>query len=179
MTKSPISGACRLLLLLTGLSWLGCTKMDDQFLFKMEYDQFITIPAGLNTIETYTFILKDIPTNYQVLLQTNNLSDAAVNTINPGSIRLVDELNQLDFSKFEKVSLLASNGDFKNEKEIGYQEIIPLTSSNQLQLFPTLVDARDLFSGSAFNLRLKVKLRGFLSANTNVRMRVTMNARKP
>lgn len=178
MKLHPVVLAGGIILGIAGLSMPGCTKMDDQFLFRLEYDQFVAIPAGLNTIETYTFILKDIPTNYQILLQTNNLSDAAVHSINPGSIRLTDELNQLDFSRFEKVSLLASTGDFKNEKEIGYQEVIPLNSSNQLQLFPTLVDARDIFTGSAFNLRLKVKLRGFLSSSSNVRLRLAMSARR-
>lgn len=179
MVRHPFLKTVRIILALIGFSFLSCTKMDDQFLFRLEYDQILQIPAGLNTIETYTFILKDIPTNYQILLQTNNLSDAAVNSINPGSIRLTDELSQLDFSRFEKVSLLASNSEFKNEKEIGYQEAIPLTSSNQLQLFPTLVDAKDLFSGTTFNLRLKVKLRGFLSSSSNVRLRIAMSARKP
>jgi len=168
----------RIMVLLISLSVLSCTKMDDQFLFRMEYDEIVAIPAGLNTIETYTFVLKDIPTNYPILLQTNNLSDAAVNSINPGSVRLTDELNQLDFSRFERISLLASNGDFRNEKEIGYLEIIPLNSTNQLQLFPTLVNAKDLFAASSFNLRLKVKLRGFLTSSANIRMRIAMNARK-
>jgi len=167
------------MVLLVGLAVMGCTKMDDQFLFRMEYDEIVAIPAGLNTIETYTFVLKDIPTNYQILLQTNNLSDAAVNSINPGSARLTDELNQLDFSRFERISLLASNSDFKNEKEIAYLEVIPLNSTNQLQLFPTLVNARDLFAAGTFNLRLKVKLRGFLTSSANIRMRIAMSARKP
>jgi hypothetical protein len=179
MRSTPVSASARILLLLTGLVLLGCTKMDDQFLFRLEYDEIIAIPAGLNTVETYTFILKDIPTNYQILLQTNNLSDAAVSTINPGSIRLADELSQLDFSNIEKISLLASTTEFKNEKEIGYLEFVPLNSTNQLQLFPTLVDAKDVFSASAFNLRLKIKLRGFLSASSNIRMRLAMSARKP
>jgi hypothetical protein len=179
MRSNPVLVSAWIIVLLTGLTVLGCTKMDDQFLFRLEYDEIIAIPAGLNTIETYTFILKDIPTNYQILLQTNNLSDAAVNSINPGNIRLTDELGQLDFSNIERISLLASTAEFKNEKEIGYLEFVPLNSTNQLQLFPTLVDAKDLFSSNTFNLRLKIKLRGFLSASANIRMRVAMSARKP
>lgn len=156
----------------------ACKKEDDQFLFRMEYDQIISIPPGLNTVETYTFVLKDLPTNFQALLSTHGLTDEAVRSVNPGAIRLTDELNQLDFNRFEKVSLLASTGDFKNEKEIGYQETIPLNSSNQLQLFPTLVDARDIFSQQSFNLRLKIKLRNFLTSNSNVRLRIAMSARQ-
>ncbi len=156
----------------------ACKKEDDQFLFRMEYDQIISIPPGLNTVETYTFVLKDLPTNFQALLSTHGLTDEAVRSVNPGAIRLTDELNQLDFNRFEKVSLLASTGDFKNEKEIGYQETIPLNSSSQLQLFPTLVDARDIFSQQSFNLRLKIKLRNFLTSNSNVRLRIAMSARQ-
>lgn len=46
----------------------ACKKEDDQFLFRMEYDQIISIPPGLNTVETHTFVLKDLPTNFQTLL---------------------------------------------------------------------------------------------------------------
>ena len=161
-----------------GLCLASCKKEEDPFLFRMEYDQIISLPPGLNTVETYTFVIRDLPTNFQPLLSAHGVTVESVGSVKPGSIRLADELNQLDFNRFEKVSLLASTGDFKNEKEIGYQETIPLNSSNQLQLFPTLVDARDIFSQNTFNLRLKIKLRNFLTSTSKVRMRISMHARE-
>ncbi|MEO5582579.1 MAG: hypothetical protein ABIR66_07790 [Saprospiraceae bacterium] len=154
---------------------IQCTKTDEEVLFKMEYDQYIAVPAGLNTIETYSFILKDLATNYKTLLGTFNVSDSTIKSIKPGSIRLVDELNQLDFSKIEKISLLVSKPNFQTELEIGYLETVPLTSTNVLQLFPTLVNAKDILSGTTFNLKLKVKLRNFLTSSTNIRLRFTLN----
>jgi hypothetical protein len=153
-----------------------CTKSTSPVLFKIDYDQIISIPAGLNTLETYSFLLKDIPTNYTNLLTTFNFKDSMVTNIKPGSIRLQDELGILDFSRVEKVSLLASQAGFVNEKEIGYLETIPITSANTLQIFPTLVNAKDIFSKNTFDLRLKIKLRNFLNASTNIRLRFNMNA---
>ncbi len=154
----------------------SCNKSDDAILFKMEYDTFISLPGGLNTVETYSFLLRDLPTNYMTLLQTYALSDAAIVSINPGSIRLTDELNQLDFSRVEKISLLASDVMFRNELEIAYLEIVPFTSSNTLQLFPTLVNAKALMTQEKFNLKLKVKLRSFLTSSSNIRLRLNLNA---
>lgn len=162
-------------LVMLSLVCLQCTKTDQEVVFKMEYDQYIAVPAGLNTIETYSFIIKDLATNYKTLLGTFNVSDSTIKSIKPGSIRLADELNQLDFSKVEKISMLVSKPNFQNELEIGYLETVPLNSTNVLQLFPTLVNAKDILSGTTFNLKLKVKLRNFLTSNTNIRLRFTMN----
>jgi len=178
MIMPPGRKALPAVLLGFGLCFTSCRKEDDAFLFRMEYDQIIALPPGLNTVETYTFVIRDLPTHFQALLSAHGVAEESVRSVNPGAIRLTDELNQLDFNRFERVSLLASTGDFKNEKEIGYQETIPLNSSNQLQLFPTLVDARDIFSQNTFNLRLKIKLRNFLSSTSNMRLRISMNARE-
>lgn len=154
----------------------SCSKVNEDVLFKMEYDQIISLPGGLNTVETHSFLLRDIPTNYVPLLQTYSINAASVSSIKPGSIRLSDELNQLDFSRIEKISLLVSDVGFTRELEIGYLEVVPFSSTNTLQLFPSLVDAKDLMSKEKFNLKLKVKLRTFLTASTNVRLRFTVNA---
>ena len=175
MIISNISTPRYIVLFLLPFIGIQCTKTDEEVLFKMEYDQFIAIPAGLNTIETYSFILKDVATNYKTLLGTFNISDSTIKSIKPGSIRLADELNQLDFSRIEKISLLVSKPNFQNELETGYLETVPLKSTNELQLFPTLVNAKEILSGSTFNIKLKVKLRNFLSSSTNVRLRFTMN----
>ncbi len=158
------------------LVFSSCNKIEEDILFKMEYDQVITIPGGLNTVETFSFLLRDLVTNYQALLQTFSVSAEVINSIKPGSIRLSDELSQLDFAKVEKISLLISDTKFQNELEIGYLEVVPFSSSNTLQLFPSLVNAKELMSKEKFNLKLKVKLRSFLTTSTNVRMRFTLNA---
>jgi hypothetical protein len=159
--------------------WLlmtGCSKNDEDVLFRMEYDQVITMPSSMNTLETYSFLLENLATNFSTLTATYNVSGSAVSAIRPGLIRLQDELNQLDFAKIERISLLASKPGFQQEMEIAYLEPVPLTSSNSIQLFPSLVDGLPVFSGDNFNLKLKVKLRGFISANARVRLRIQMNA---
>lgn len=165
-----------LLLVFISICLNCCTKTSDPILFKMEYDQILNIPAGLNTIETYSFLVKDIPSNYRYLLTTFNFTDTTITTIKPGSIRLIDELGLIDFSRVEKISLIASQSGYTNEKEIGYLELVPLTSTNTLQLFPTLVNAKDIFSKETFNLKLKIKLRNFLNTSANIRLRFNMNA---
>lgn len=164
------------IVLILTISISGCHKNDGQVLFKMEYDQLMNVPGGLNTVETYSFLIQNIPTNFNQLLSTFNVSAAAIMNIRPGSIRLNDDFNQFDFIKVEKISLLASKPNFINEVEIGYLEPVPLVSANSLQLFPTLVDGSDIFTGEKFNLKLKIKLRNFNPANTNLRLRVAMNA---
>lgn len=163
-------------LFLITISSFACTKNQDEILFKFEYDQFIVVPGGLNTLETYSFVLRELPTNYKALLNTFQVDTAAITAIKPGAIRLSDEFNQFDFSRIEKISLLMSKVGFQNEVEIGYLEEVPYSSANILQLFPTLVDTRNITSQEKFNVKLKIKLRSFLSNTTNMRLRFTLNA---
>lgn len=155
--------------------FLQCRKDDANVLFKMEYDQLINVPGGLNTVETYSFLLQNLNTNFKTLSTTFNVSPSSLLIIRAGSTQLVDQLNQLDLAKVEKISLLASTLSFSIEKEIAYLEPVPLNSTNSLQLFPSLTDATDIFMGDKFNLRLKIKLRGSISSSTNLRLRLTMN----
>ena len=53
----------------------SCTKSNDIIVFKMSFDQTITVPGGLNTIETYNFLIRDISTNYKNLLSTLNVKE--------------------------------------------------------------------------------------------------------
>ena len=152
-----------------------CRKDDANVLFKMEYDQLINVPGGLNTVETYSFLLQNLNTNFKVLSSTFNVSPSSLLIIRTGSTQLIDQLNQLDLAKVEKISLLASTPSFSIEKEIAYLEPVPLNSTNSLQLFPSLTDATDIFTGDKFNLRLKIKLRGSISSSTNLRLRMAMN----
>lgn len=165
----------RLFFLSLVLLFLQCRKDDVNVLFKMEYDQLINVPGGLNTVETYSFLLQNLNTNFKTLSTTFNISPSSVLIIRAGSTQLVDQLNQLDLAKVEKISLLASNLTFSVEKEIAYLEPVPLNSTNSLQLFPSLTDATDIFMGDKFNLRLKIKLRGSISSSTNLRLRLAMN----
>jgi hypothetical protein len=165
----------RLFFLSLVLLFLQCRKDDANVLFKMEYDQLINVPGGLNTVETYSFLLQNLNTNFKTLSTTFNISPSSVLIIRAGSTQLVDQLNQLDLAKVEKISLLASNLTFSVEKEIAYLEPVPLNSTNSLQLFPSLTDATDIFMGDKFNLRLKIKLRGSISSSTNLRLRLAMN----
>lgn len=158
--------------------FIQCGKNDEEILFKMEYDQVLNLPAGLNTLETYSFLLRNLNTNFSTLATTFNVSPTGFSSVRPGSVRLNDDLNQLDFGRIERISLLASKPDFVNEIEIAYLEPVPPTSTNSLQLFPTLVDAAPIFTGEKFNLKLKIKLRGFVTSNTNIRLRLNMNVIK-
>ncbi|MBP6794963.1 MAG: hypothetical protein KA143_07915 [Saprospiraceae bacterium] len=173
MIRLPIFNYLVLIALLS--PFLQCRKDDANVLFKMEYDQLINVPGGLNTVETYSFLLQNLNTNFKTLSTTFNVSPSSLLIIRAGSTQLVDQLNQLDLAKVEKISLLASNLSFSIEKEIAYLEPVPLNSTNSLQLFPSLTDATDIFMGDKFNLRLKIKLRGSISSSTNLRLRLTMN----
>lgn len=144
-------------------------------IFKMEYDQVISIPGGLNTVETYSFVINNLNTNFKTLAATYNVSTSAAIGIRPGLIQLTDPLGQIDFLKAEKISLLASKANFTDEKEIGYLDPVPLNSVSSTQLFPTLVDGTDIFTADKFNLRLKIKWRGVNSSSSNLRLRVNMN----
>ncbi len=159
-----------------GMAFLSCTKQSDVILFRMNFDQVIQVPGGLNTVETYSFLLRDLQTNYKNYLSANNLKDSDVRAIKCGSILISDDIGLFSFGNVEKTSILFSKDGFNTEKEIAYHDIIPFSTGSSLQLIPDLTDIKDIMSGDKFGFIWKLKLRGFLTAASNMRFRMVLVA---
>lgn len=146
------------LLLLFPLIVSSCGK-DDIILFEMEYTEDFEIQAGLNSFETHHFLIKDISTNYNNLLQTFDQTDSQVSNINPQNARLDALFSSATYDIIREISVRIYKDDVTNYKEIFYIENVPLNTGGDLNLIPTLVDVRDILSGDSFNIDIAIQFR--------------------
>lgn len=134
-----------------------CNKNDPDVKFEMAYEREFTIPAGLNVFDTHYFPIRDI--SIGSYLTANNVTAADLIAINPGSARLTTKFSGLgDYSFIRDVSIVIFTDDENNNKEVFWRPSVPLNAGETLDIFATLVDAKQYFENTKFNLYVKLNL---------------------
>ncbi|MFT5165033.1 MAG: hypothetical protein ACI8P3_000257 [Saprospiraceae bacterium] len=135
----------------------SCSKNDQDVRFEMVYEREFTIPAGLNVFDTHYFPIRDI--SIGSYLTANNVTAADLIAINPGSARLSTKFTGLaEYDFIRDVSIVIFTDDENNNKEVFWRPSVPLNQGEDLDIFATLVDAKQYFEGTKFNLYVKLNL---------------------
>jgi hypothetical protein len=146
-----------LLLVLAIVIITGCNKNDEDVKFEMAYEREFTIPAGLNVFETHYFPIRDISVGSY--FTANNVTAADLIAINPGSARLSTKFSGLaEYDFIRDVSIVIFTDDEDNNKEVFWRPSVPLNQGEDLDVFATLVDAKQYFENTKFNLYVKLNL---------------------
>lgn len=153
--------------LLLALLNLNCKK-DPKILFDFQYQQNISLKAGLSYVETHYFEFNDIQTNYKNLLKSHGYTSNQINKISPGScyFYVLDSGINLDF--IQEISIMISSTNVFN-KEVFYTIQVPYNAGDRLDLAGTLVDAIDVLGQDRFNMRVAFKLRADCPATFDAR----------
>ena len=145
------------LLLLAIILLTDCNKNDPDVKFEMVYEREFTIPAGLNVFETHYFPITNISVGSY--FSANNVTPADLVAINPGSARLSTKFSGLgEYDFIRDVSIVIFTDDETNNKEVFWRPNVPLNTREDLDVFATLVDAKQYFQNSKFNLYVKLNL---------------------
>lgn len=153
----------------------GC-KDDPNILFEMAYERSFTIPAGLNTFQTHYFYLRDIPLgNY---LSSNGVTASELMAINPGAARLTTiDQGLSDYSFIRNVSIQIFTDDEANAREIFWRPEIPLNTGERLDVFATLIDAKQFFENTKFNVFVKLQLQAVPQQTIDTRFQFSFLAK--
>ena len=150
----------------------GCRKTDAGF--DMTYRRTFTIPVGLSTFETHTFVFRDIAVDSALFFKANGIDSAnLVGQIVPRSmnIRLVfNGDGNLNFVRKVEVSIFDTQMSASSEKIVFYNDDVPLSNTGQVTLVPFNADIRKLFlSGNGrYNLRVRLNFREIPSRSYDV-----------
>jgi len=151
----------------------NCSKNDD-YQFEMRYPADFTISSGLNPLGgTHVFQINNIRSNYDNYLSENTATGSSIDRINPGSARLLITSITADnqFSYVSEISVkIFSNDEPDFEKEIFYHDAIPFNQSGDLQLIPSLVDAKEFLEKDDFSIRVEFRLRDFSPETVDTRI---------
>ncbi len=140
-----------LLLFIIPFLWSGC-RNDEPILFELEFREDFEITAGLNTIETHHFLLRNINTNLDSYLSSFGYQESDISLINPNNATLEVLFGNSDLDFVFEVSVRAYKENPLDYQEIFYRENVPLNTSSVLQLLPTLVDVKKLMQEDVFNI---------------------------
>ncbi len=149
-----------LLPLLGGLLLLTCTRSDERRLFEMAYPNIrFAIPAGLPGGFVPQAFVNVMNSNYDNFLDIHNVESARIGAIRPAIARL-NALENVDFADFvNRISVRICPEEIpecRQVEEVFYLEYddILRQSGDQLQLLPTLINAKRLLEPESFKLEV-------------------------
>ncbi len=153
----------------------GC-KNEPDVLFEMAYEREFSIPAGLNTIDTHYFYIRDV--SIGSYLSANNVTPADLIAINPGSARLSTKFSGLtDYSFIRDVSVGIYTDDESNAREIFWRPTVPLNTGEDLDILPTLIDVKGIFENTKFNIYVKLNLQASPQQSVETRFKFSFLAK--
>ena len=143
--------------ILVSLLNLHCKEVE-RILFDFQYQQVVTLQAGLSFLQTHFYEYYDIQTNFQNLLAAKGIKEKDVKKISPGSGVMISLGQGVNLDFIQEISIMISSNNVFN-KEVLYTVQVPLNANDRIDLVGTLVDAFDVLSQDRFNMRIAFKLR--------------------
>jgi len=151
-------------------------KKDPEILFEMAYERDFVIPAGLNTFQTHTIYLQNI--SIGSYLSNNNVDPADLAAINPGAARISTIFSGIsDYSFIRNVSIKIFTTDENNAREVFWRPTVPLNTGEDLDIIPTLIDAKQFFENNRFTLAVKFELQAVPQQTVESKLRFSFLAK--
>ena len=149
---------------------LSCNKENLRPLFEVESVTSFTIPAGLNTVETHYFPIRNLTSSLAAQLETRNLTLDDISVIKPQTLVLTSLDPDVEFNFITSIisEMYTVNPD--EGLEIYFREPVPINTKSDLVLFPSLLNVKDYISQSLFNIEMKLRVRTFINRDIDVRV---------
>lgn len=164
----------KLLFFVATIHLLGCTD-DANILFQINMETDFSIAPGLNTFETFIFPVSRVPTNIDAFIVNTDPSD--IEGIYPMRATLTAPFVNFDWSIVRLVSVHAiSTTDPDLQKEIFYQDQISLNEQNELRLFSSSTEVKDLLLDQSINIEIRFNFRNITPAEIPSRINMSFFA---
>lgn len=161
---------CLILLILSGISLTSCSK-EVVPIFTMGIEADFEVPAGLSSVLTHTFVIKNIKSPLDAYLDSYAVSKDDITAIQAGKGEIVSLFSSTGFDYVERVSVWmvdADDPDFR--KEIYYLDFNNGNNDTSLRLLSGLPNVLPILAKDTFTLEVKLKFRGFSPAQSENRI---------
>ena len=139
----------------------------------MDLEADFSMRAGLNNLDTHYFIIRGVPTFSANYANSAEARDA-IGEILPNRAEINARFSQIDWSIVQEVSIWAQSvSDSSIKKEIFYQDRINFGNVEELQLFSSLSEVKDILLQDNVTLEVRVRLRRITPQEIDTRL--TMN----
>lgn len=135
---------------------LSCNKENIAKKFTIRLERSFDVPAGLDYLDAHYFVLEEIPTFYEQVINQQNVPPGSTITLVPERAVITSLYNNIDFDFVDKVSVkIYTNNNSKDKPEAFYIEYVPTTVDDELQLIPTSFDAQPFLKDGIVNAEVK------------------------
>ncbi len=129
------------------------------------------IPGNLNTIETHFFELKNINVRLDENLDVFNRTQDDVVSISPADASVTSVFNNIDWTFIQRIEVYAVSRIDNSKKFRMFQSSEPdFGNRNQVTMFNTFIDVKDVFSEGLIDLEVRIKTRAFVPSNINAKL---------
>lgn len=157
-------------IVLLSLGSFACTD-SQKVLFQFEMDTDFSIPPGLNTFETFYFPINRVPTNIDNFIGTNTQEEIA--SILPSRANITASFSEYDWSNVQEVVVyVVSATDPNKREEVFYQNRISFNEQNELRLFSSSIDVKEIMTDNVVNIEVAFRFRNVTPAE--IRSRINM-----
>lgn len=145
--------------------------------FDLQFQQDFIIPPGINVFAVHHFYLKNLPTNFQDLLDRYKVTADDIATIRTTKAVLSGVFGDEVYDFVDQVSVKAYNVDDLNDNlEIAYRQPVPLDPGNNLPLIPSLADSKKYLSAERVSFDVALWIRNTTQDELTTRLTLTLRA---
>ncbi len=140
--------------------------------FEGRMEATLTIPNGLNTIETHYFFIRDVPTNFRTLALANNRDVENIDCIvaSRGLMRAVFDDFRYDFIERIQIYAVTKTEPIK-KREMYFLDFVPLNTGTVLPMSSSTTELKQiLLENDVIDLEVRLVLRDFSRGNIITRL---------
>lgn len=166
-----------LMVLGTGSIFFSACGSGGDPLFEMPIEAQFDIPAGLDNFQTHYFIIRRVPT----FAQRYGISERdGVERINAGRGLLAAQFNAVDWGSVREISIhISGSNDLENGKEVFFQDRIDFSGVEELRLFSSLSEVKDILLQDFVDIEVRLNFRRITIQEIDARLNLNFVAYGP
>ena len=155
----------------------GCSNVPEP-LFEMRVEANLSIPAGLNSLDTHYFYIRDIPTRYRNFVGSDSALEG-IASVYPNSATISALFANIDWAILREISIHAiSQRDPEQRNEVFYFDRLD-SNVKDLNLFSSLSEVKDILLQDFITLEVRLNFNRSLPVEIDSRITMNFNVNGP
>lgn len=158
---------------------LSSCKRSDEVLFFMDFEIPEVIGAGLNPVDAHFYNFRNVPTNFDALMNAHNFDTTENYVIEPHSAELFAIFNEGQYNFVRDIKIfIVPNTNPNGKIEVFSRENVLMNTRNQLIVFPWQLDLKEFLTQRETQFLLQLNLRAPSPTSIETRIRLKFQVRR-
>jgi len=148
---------------------------DKTKLFSIDMEAEFTMPANVNTIETFYYEIPNVPTNFEVF--SGNLNEESIGSINSYTCTLEGIFDPINYNFIQEIYILGVDpSNSAVQHELFYRDFNPVENEVDLELFANLANQKEILKNELIHLVVRVRYRSNIGTELTHRISLRFDA---